>query len=71
MVQAFAPEVTHDTVTVPPILTRLGDTLIEAETVGSEGSLAVQELYEPSHWTVRVPELVCPQELAPEEQEMV
>ena len=70
-VQVFTPAVLHDTVIVPPIFTRFGEALIEAETVGSEGVPAVQELYEPSHWTVRVPELTCPQELAPEEQEIV
>ena len=70
MVQAFAPAVIHDTLIVPPILTRFGEALIEAETVGSEELLAEQVVEAPVQLLVLiVPALVCPQELGAEVQE--
>ena len=72
-VQVFTPAVLHETVTVPPIFTRFGEALIEAETAGSEGVPAVQEVEEldPSLPVVTLyePLLVCPQEFALEVQE--
>ena len=68
-VQVFTPAVLHDTVIVPPIFTRFGEALIDAETAGSEGVLTEQSLEPVQLFVLIEPVLVCPQEFAEEVQD--